>query len=66
MDPNATWQKLAAAFSAGRWEEAAEIAEYLTEWLSKGGFPPNITGRTGFDCIVVNAACNAIVAWEVG
>jgi len=65
MDPNTAWIKLATAVTAERWEEAAEVAENLTAWVSKGGLPPSITGQPRFDRIVANAICKAIAAWEV-
>lgn len=66
MNPNTTWEKLAATVASGNWEEAAELAENLTTWLSNGGFPPSITGRQGFDGIIVNATCQAVATWELG
>lgn len=66
MDPNATWEQMAAAVSAGRWEEATATAEDLSVWLSKGGFPPRVTGRQNFDRIVATAACRAVATWDVG
>lgn len=64
-DPQQAWADLSAAVTAHTWEKAAEIAENLTEWLSKGGFPPRITRALEFDRLVINAACQAIATWEL-
>lgn len=65
MDPEKAWSDLSRAVMANRWEEAAEIAEDLTDWLSREGFPPHITGNLFFDRVVVNAACQVITSWEL-
>lgn len=40
MDPQATWNDLLAALAAQDLSAAQESAEYLAEWLRRGGFPP--------------------------
>ena len=40
MDPTACCQWMLDAISDGDYEEAAECAENLIEWLQKGGFRP--------------------------
>jgi len=40
MDPNATWKLCNEALEAFDYETALEAAENLSEWISKGGFPP--------------------------
>ena len=64
MDPQQAWSDLSKAVDHGNWLKATEIAEELVEWMGKGGFPPTLTGKTNFDRIVVNAACQAIACWE--
>lgn len=45
MDPQVTWDQLLEAI-AGKDLEAAEIhAENLTQWLTKGGFAPQVFSR---------------------
>ena len=65
MDPNATWQALSQAVADADWGKAGELADGLLHWLSRDGFPPNISGLPLFDKIVAKATCEAIAAWEV-
>jgi len=70
MDPNATWKLLAEAFEQVQsdceaWEAIEEHAENLMYWLSRGGFPPEITGHREFDRLVAKQTCDAILNWEV-
>lgn len=65
MDPEKAWSDLSRAVIANQWQEAAEIAEELTDCLSRGGFPPRITGNQFIDRLVVNAACQMIATWEL-
>ena len=65
MDCQKAWSDLSAAVADARWEDAAEIAENLIEWISKDGFVPRITGNQMFDKIVVNATCQAIATWSL-
>lgn len=65
MDPNAAWTALAQAVAGDDWEQAATVADGLLAWLSRGGFPPAITGVPAFDTIVAKAACESIASWDV-
>ena len=40
MDPQATWEELLTCYGQGQFEDAAEAAENLHQWLQRGGFPP--------------------------
>ncbi len=40
MDPQAAWQQMVAAVASSDWEEAAEYADALQQWLHRGGFAP--------------------------
>lgn len=42
MDPDATWRQLLTAIEASDWEAASELAENLSAWLGKDGFPPQV------------------------
>lgn len=52
MDPTEAFNAMMGAFVLGQHEEAAEHANDLAEWLSKGGFPPplrvSVDGETVF------------------
>ena len=65
MDPNQAWSDLAQAVEDNDWGAATAIAENLAEWIAKDGLPPRITGRTGFDRIIVRATVQSIATWEV-
>lgn len=65
MDPNQAWRELASAVHEEQWEEASQIAEDLLSWLDRGGFPPRISGKNGFDRVVAKSTCNAIRVWEI-
>ena len=40
MDPDATLRDLLEAVQRDDWEMAAEYAEYLSAWLTRGGLVP--------------------------
>jgi len=40
MDPQAAWNEMLEAFASGNHDEAAKLADYLLNWLGRGGFPP--------------------------
>jgi hypothetical protein len=45
MDPEITWQEFALARAEERWDDCAEHAGDLAEWIEKGGYVPE-TCRT--------------------
>ncbi len=47
MDPNAALHSLRLAIASGEYEIAADYAEALDEWLSKGGYLPSDWAREG-------------------
>lgn len=47
MDPLATWKELLEALTEMDWERALEAAENLLEWITNGGFPPEVILLTG-------------------
>jgi len=49
MDPQATWEQLLAAYTAGDWDILEERATDLIGWLDRGGFPPTIINQTDLD-----------------
>ena len=65
MDPNAAWSALTQAIADDDWQEAATVADGLLTWLTRGGFPPAITGTSAFDAIVAKAACESIACWDI-
>lgn len=65
MDPTACWRLIKEAIEDARWEEAAEHAENLLEWLRRNGFPPNITGNKLFDTVIARATATAVASWDV-
>jgi hypothetical protein len=42
MDPQATWRRMIDAYAIRDFETAREAAEDLRNWLTRGGFPPQI------------------------
>ncbi len=46
MDPQAAWNEMLEAIDQRDWEQAAEPAEALLEWMRKGGVPPQTSGVT--------------------
>ncbi len=42
MDPQAAWDQLLCAYSAGDWDAIEKRATDLLEWLDRGGFPPQV------------------------
>lgn len=65
MDPHVAWLLLKEQIESEQWHEAAETAENLLDWLSKGGFPAKITHSQTFDRIICESTCRAVCAWEV-
>lgn len=65
MDPNAAFALLTDQIENAQWHEAAETAENLLEWLSKGGGPPKITGSKIVDRIIAESTCSAVASWEL-
>lgn len=61
MDPNATWKDLADAFQENDWPRMVELAQALSEWLDKDGYPPTITRHQAFDRYAVACACAGII-----
>lgn len=49
MDPQAAWDQLLAAYSAGDWDILEERATDLIDWLDRGGFPPTILNQPDLD-----------------
>ena len=49
MDPQAVWDQLLAAYTAGDWDILEECATDLTAWLDRGGFPPTIIHQPDLD-----------------
>lgn len=44
MDPHQTWTDMLDALRRKQWDEAKELADALSEWIRKGGFPPVTVG----------------------
>lgn len=42
MDPLAAWKELLDALAEMDWERVLETAENLLEWITNGGFPPDV------------------------
>ncbi len=64
MDPNVAFALLKDQIEQALWQEAAETAENLLDWLAKKGFPPRITGSKVVDRIIAESTCRAVAAWE--
>ena len=47
MNPQATWDRLLAAYAAGDWDAIEQNATSLKEWLDRGGqfLPPPLMGE---------------------
>ncbi len=65
MDPDAAFSLLKDQIENAQWHEAAETAENLLDWLSKGGFAPKIFGSKIVDRIIAESTCRAVASWEV-
>lgn len=67
MDPEATWCRLLETLESDQREEAAEAASNLLDWLSRGGFPPQvIPGRMlpePWNRAVTRSACQFALQW---
>jgi len=63
MDPQAAWDKLIEAYDAGDWPNVFDLAEGLSHWLFRGGFPPKTSGEMDNDWnrAVAAAACRVAV-----
>jgi hypothetical protein len=65
MDPQAAWDQMLAAYTAGEHDHATEIAHGLIDWLRRGGFPPVTTEAVpagdGWHRAVTLAACTFIL-----
>ena len=46
MDPTEAFNAMMEAFVLGQYEDAADHANDLAEWLHKGGFPPPLRVST--------------------
>lgn len=61
MDPQLTWERLLDAYQRREWSEVHELAESLSHWLSRGGFPPQTHGQFELDPnwnrVIAQAAC---------
>jgi len=64
MDPQRAWDDMLAAIGRGERDEARQYAADLADWLSKGGFPPKTTDRSGADTqlqkAIVLAVCRLV------
>jgi len=49
LGPQAAWEQLLAAYSAGDWDQIQERATDLIAWLDRGGFPPLIVPNSELD-----------------
>ena len=47
MDPLAAWKELLDALTEMDWERVLETAENLLDWITKGGFPPEVIMLAG-------------------
>ncbi len=47
MDPLAAWKELLDALTEMDWERVLETAENLLDWITKGGFPPEVVELAG-------------------
>ena len=47
MDPLAAWKELLDALAEMDWEQVLETAENLLDWITNGGFPPEVIALTG-------------------
>lgn len=45
MDPQITWDDLLSCLAAGQLAKAKDHAENLSQWLTRGGFPPRTLPR---------------------
>jgi hypothetical protein len=44
MDPQQTWLEMLEALQCEQWQEVADLAHSLCQWLDQGGFPPVTVG----------------------
>jgi hypothetical protein len=47
MDPLAAWKDLLDAMTEMDWERVLETAEIQLDWITNGGFPPEVIALTG-------------------
>ncbi len=57
MDPQVAWTEMLDAFESGDWVRAGELAQHLSSWLLRGGFPPVVLANR-----IMNDEWNRIVA----
>jgi hypothetical protein len=61
MDPQESYRRLIDAWINRNWEEVAELAQALLDWLGRGGFPPepNYPKEMGseWNRVAVRAVC---------
>ncbi len=57
MDPETTWGDFLLAKSENRYDEAAEAAHYLCNWISQGGFIPKEIGYSEHYLLRAYAEC---------
>ena len=66
MDPQATWQHMIDSYCEGDIAAATEAAEDLVDWLTRGGFPPQVLPdrpmNDGWNRNVAVSACRFIIA----
>jgi hypothetical protein len=65
VDPDVVFALLKSQIEAAEWQEAAETAENLLEWILKKGFPPRITNSKVVDRIICESTCRAVASWSV-
>ncbi len=68
MDPNACFREIARLFEGPdgeNWPRLEELAESLHGWLSKDGFPPDISGNRALNRLIAMRVCESILVWEV-
>jgi hypothetical protein len=64
MDPDATWRILLDSIACSNWPTAKKHANALSTWLTRGGFPPRTTGRTGLedlDYLLATMTCSHVI-----
>ncbi len=61
MDPHAALQDLLIAVQDGDIERVHELSEALTEWMARGGYPPEIIGRSSLGAIWHLAVTKAVI-----
>ena len=66
MDPQAAWEQLLDAYQDADWPAATQAAEALSDWLDRGGFPPQTQPQRRLDAAwnleIARAACRHVIA----